>query len=52
MWNNLDVFYNHLVLTGRLLTHLDSIFTEKPVSTLPNTFAGRIFMRVEIDNWH
>ena len=52
LWNNLDVFYNHLVLTGRLSTHLDSIFTKNPVSTLPNTFAARVFMRVEIGNWH
>ena len=40
------------MLTGRLSTHLDSIFTKKPVSTLPNTLAGRIFMRVEIGNWY
>ena len=36
------------MLTGRLSTHLDSIFTKKPVSTLPNALAGRIFMIVEI----
>ena len=50
--NNLNVFYNHLVLTGRLSTHFDSIFTKNPVFTLPNTLAVGIFMRVEIGNWH
>ena len=29
MWNNLNLFSNHLVLTGRLSTHFDSIFTKK-----------------------
>ena len=52
MWNNLNVFYNHLVLTGRLPTHCNSVFTKNSVSTLPNTLAARIFMRAEIDNWY
>ena len=50
MRNNLNVFYNHLVLTGKLSTHFDSIFTKNPVSTFPNTLEVRIFMSVEIDN--
>ena len=52
MWNNLDVFYSHLVLTGRLSTHLSSIFTKNPVSTLSNTLAARILMWVAIGNLH
>ena len=32
------------MLTGRLSTHFDSIFTKNPVSTLLNTLAVRIFM--------
>ena len=52
MWNNLRVFYNHLVFNGRLSTHLDSVFTKKTVSTLPNTDTTRIFMRAEISNWY
>ena len=41
------IFYTHLVLTGRLSTHLDSLFTKNPVFALPNTLAARIFIRVE-----
>ena len=52
MLNNLKVFYNHLVLTGRLSTHLHSCFTKNAVSALPNTLAARIFMRVELGNCH
>ena len=33
-------------------THVDSIFTKETASTLPNTHAARIFMRVEISNWY
>ena len=40
------------MFNGRLSTHLDSVFTKKIVSTLPNTHTARIFMRVEISNWY
>ena len=40
----------NLVLTGRLSTPLDSVFTRNSVSSLPNTLAARIFVRVEIGN--
>ena len=40
------------MLNGRLSTHLDSVFTKRTVSTLPNTHTARIFMRVEISNWY
>ena len=45
-----EIIYSHSVFTGRLSTHLDSTFTKNPVSTLPNTLAARIFMKVEIGN--
>ena len=48
----LDEFYNNLVLAGRFSTHMDLFFTKNPVSTLPNTLVARIFMRVEMGNWH
>ena len=47
-----DVLYNHLVLYGKFSIHLDSIFPKITDSILPNTHAGGIFMRVEINNWY
>ena len=50
MWNNLRRILESLVPNGRLSTHLDSIFTKETVSSLPNTHAARIYMRVERSN--
>ena len=36
----------------RLPTHFVSVFTKKQVSNLPNTLVAKIFMGVEIGNWH
>ena len=60
MLNNFDVFCNHLVLTGssprisveRFQLSWIQFLLKKSVSTLPNTLAARIFVRVKIGNWH